>query len=104
MNGGTYYSIVKELTARGIKTPRGNDEWQIPTIRNILTNETYRGSKRLQKTFCTNYLTKKNKINEGELPMYYIEKSHELIIPQTSLRLCKLRSSVEKKWAVRFVL
>ena len=81
MNGGTYHSIARELTARGIKTPRGKDKWQPVTVRNILTNETYRGSKRLQKTFCTNYLTKKKKANEGELPMYYIEESHEPIIP-----------------------
>ena len=81
MNGGTYHSIAKELTDRGIKTPTGKDKWQVASVRNILTNETYRGSKRLQKTFCTNYLTKKKKVNEGELPMYYIEESHEPIIP-----------------------
>ena len=81
MNGGTYCSIAKELTKRGIKTPKGKDRWQSVTVSNILTNETYRGSKRLQKTFCTNYLTKKKKTNEGELPMYYIEESHEPIIP-----------------------
>ena len=81
MKGGSYNSIAKELTARGIKTPKGNDKWQSVTVGNILTNETYRGSKRLQKTFCTNYLTKKKKVNEGELPMYYIEESHEPIIP-----------------------
>ena len=81
MNGGTYCSIAKELTKRGIKTPKGKDRWQSVTVSNILTNETYRGSKRLQKTFCTNYLTKKKKTNEGQLPMYYIEESHEPIIP-----------------------
>ena len=81
MNGQTYHSIARELTSRGIKTPKGKEKWQPASIRNILTNETYRGSKRLQKTFCTNYLTKHKKVNEGELPMYYIEESHEPIIP-----------------------
>ncbi|MDR1627639.1 MAG: recombinase zinc beta ribbon domain-containing protein [Oscillospiraceae bacterium] len=34
----------------------------------------------LQKTFCTDFLTKKKKINEGEIPQYYVKNSHEAII------------------------
>lgn len=33
-----------------------------------------------QKCFTTDFLTKKQKINEGEVPQYYIEHSHEAII------------------------
>ena len=33
-----------------------------------------------QKCFTTDFLTKKRKVNEGEIPQYYIEKSHEAII------------------------
>ncbi len=33
-----------------------------------------------QKCFTTDFLTKKRKINEGEVPQYYIEHSHETII------------------------
>ena len=32
-----------ELTEKGIKTPYGNEKWIGPTVRNILTNEKYKG-------------------------------------------------------------
>lgn len=34
-----------------------------------------------QKTFTVDYLSKKIKVNEGEVPQYYVEDSHEAIIP-----------------------
>jgi hypothetical protein len=81
MEGKSYSAIAKILTVGGVPTPTGKQTWGLATIRNILTNETHRGSKRFQKTFTTNYLTKSTKPNEGELPSYYIEESHEAIIP-----------------------
>lgn len=39
-----------------------------------------KGDAILQKTFCTDFLTKKMKSNEGELPQYYVEQSHPAII------------------------
>jgi hypothetical protein len=59
----------------------GKPRWALATVRNILTNETYRGSKKMQKTYTTDYLTKASKANEGELPSYFIEASHDPIIP-----------------------
>lgn len=81
MQGKSYTKIAKELTERGIPSPMGKEVWRMATVRNILQNETYRGSKEMQKTFCVNYLTKSKKVNEGELPKYWIEESHEAIIP-----------------------
>lgn len=40
-------------------------------------NEKYMGDAILQKTFCTDFLTKKMKKNEGELPQYHVRNSHE---------------------------
>ena len=34
----------------------------------------------MQKTFCTDFLTKKMKVNEGEVPQYYVANSHPAII------------------------
>ena len=34
----------------------------------------------LQKGFTTDFLTKKTKINEGELPQFFIEGSHPAIV------------------------
>ncbi|MCM1047100.1 MAG: recombinase family protein [Clostridiales bacterium] len=35
---------------------------------------------KLQKTYTVDFLTKKKKVNEGEIPQYYVENNHEAII------------------------
>ncbi len=64
----------------GIKTPRGKDKWSQKTVRNILTNEKYKGCALLQKTYTPDFLTKKQVPNHGEVPQYYVENNHEAII------------------------
>jgi len=81
MEGKSYSAIAKELVTRGVLSPTGKPKWSLATVRNILKNETYKGAKRLQKTYTSNYLTKTKKVNEGELESYYIAESHEPIIP-----------------------
>ena len=49
-------------------------------MESILKNEKYKGDALLQKTFCVDFLTKKMKRNEGELPQYYVEQSHPAIV------------------------
>ncbi len=80
MKGKTPYLIAKTLTAEGIPTPAGKDKWGATTVTSILTNEKYRGSALLQKKFTVDFLDKKMKVNEGEVPQYYIEQSHQPII------------------------
>lgn len=80
MTGKTVGAIARELTADGIPSPSGKPKWSASTINSMLQNEKYRGSALLQKCFTTDFLTKKRKVNEGEVPQYYIENSHEAII------------------------
>ena len=80
MAGKTPYLIAKTLTADGIPTPAGKSKWGTTTVASILTNEKYKGAALLQKKFTINFLDKKMKINEGEVPQYYIEQSHQPII------------------------
>lgn len=68
IDGQTIYAIAKSLTERKIPTPAGKEKWSHTTIESILTNEKYKGSALLQKRFTTDFLTKKKKINEGEVP------------------------------------
>lgn len=68
VNGMTPSSIAKQLTMESIPTPGGSRVWQGSVVTSILTNEKYKGDALLQKTFCTNYLTKRMKVNEGEIP------------------------------------
>lgn len=80
MQGKTPGNIAAILTKEGIPTPGEKTKWRSTTILSILTNEKYKGAALLQKTFTTDFLTKKKKVNEGEIPQYYIEHSHEAII------------------------
>ncbi len=80
LEGMTPHSIAAELTRRGIKTPSGKDVWNQQTVRRMLSNEKYKGDALLQKEFTVDFLQKKLKKNEGEVPQYYVEGSHEAII------------------------
>ena len=80
LEGQTAHSISKYLTEQGLTSPGGKDNWQSGTIRNILTNEKYKGDALLQKKYTVDFLTKKQKVNEGEVPQYYVENSHPAII------------------------
>ena len=82
LEGRSYYDIGKRLTADGIKTAAGNDYWLASTLKKILTNEKYIGDALLQKTVTTDFLTKKRVVNKGIVPQYYVEGSHEAIIPR----------------------
>ena len=82
-----YYStnsISKLLMELEIPSPSGKKVWQTSTVESILANEKYKGDARLQKKFTVDFRTKKCKINEGELPQYYVTGGHESIIaPET---------------------
>ena len=80
LTGLTPHTIAKKLTEQGIRTPAGKEKWHSSTVKSILTNEKYKGDALLQKTYTADYLTKKQKINHGEIPMYYVEGSHEGIV------------------------
>ncbi len=82
MQGKTPWMIARMLTEEGVPTPTGRGgKWAISTIDSILSNEKYKGSALLQKKFTVDFLSKKIKVNEGEVPQYYIEENHEPIIP-----------------------
>ena len=80
MLGLTTSAIAGRLTDEGIPTPSGRERWASSTVESILTNEKYKGDALLQKQFTVDFLEKKRKKNEGEVPQYYVENSHPAII------------------------
>lgn len=80
LSGKTTSSIAGLLTREGIPTPAGKRKWAASTVESILKNEKYKGDALLQKAFTVDFLTKKQKKNEGEVPQYYVEGNHEAII------------------------
>lgn len=84
LKGKTPFGIAKILTADGIPSPAGKPKWSASTVKSILSNEKYKGDALLQKTYIEDFLTKKAKVNNGEIPQYYVENNHEAIIdPET---------------------
>jgi DNA invertase Pin-like site-specific DNA recombinase len=78
-------AIAKKLNDSGIKPPHAV-LWKHNTIHKILRNEKYAGDMLLQKTFQSDHISKKKRINHGELPMYHIERSHEPIIDRATFQ------------------
>ena len=80
IEGQSTNAIARQLTQQGIPTPAKKTVWQKATVESILRNEKYKGAALLQKSFTVDFLQKKMKDNEGEVPQYYVEHSHEAII------------------------
>jgi len=74
--GDTLLYIANLLTAEGISTPGGKAQWRSNVVLSILQNEKYAGNALLQKGYTTDFLTKAQKRNEGEIPQFYVENSH----------------------------
>ena len=108
IGGKTTGGIARLLTAEGIPTPGGKTTWQASTIESILTNEKYRGDARLQKKITVDFLTKKMKVNEGEVPQYYVENSHPAIIEPSEWALVQTemarRKAIGRKYSGNSVL
>lgn len=92
--------IADQLTKAGVPSPMGKDRWFDTVIFSILTNEKYRGDALLQKEFTVDFLTGKMKINEGEVPSYYVQNDHEPIIDPDEFELTYeiLVSDAESKY------
>ncbi len=79
LNGIYAYETSKQLKSMGVKGLRGGG-FDAATIQQILKNEKYTGCLLLQKGYVSDPLKKKRKVNQGEMPMYFVENSHEAII------------------------
>jgi len=82
LEGKSLTGIGRELEKDGILTAANKSKWRPETIKKILQNEKYIGDALLQKTITVDFLTKKRVKNEGHVPQYYVENSHEAIIPK----------------------
>ena len=80
LEGKTTQGIASFLMEQDIPSPAGKKTWRSSTVASILTNEKYKGDALLQKRFTADFLTKELRVNNGEVPQYYVEGSHEAII------------------------
>ncbi len=72
--------IAKTLEEEGVPGCLGQTKWYPSTVLGILKNEKHKGDALLQKTYTSDFLTKKQVKNHGEIQQVYIEDNHEGII------------------------
>ncbi|HEM3512575.1 recombinase family protein [Streptococcus suis] len=70
--------IAKELNANQVPTVT-NRQWHESTIRNLLSNEKYKGDWHFQK-FYTPSLGHQSQLNQGQVDSYYMEDHHSAIV------------------------
>ena len=80
LNGLSAESTEKQLAAMGVKSYKGQ-HFGNTSIRQILGNITYTGNLLFQKEYTTDPISKKSRKNRGELPQYWVENTHDAIIP-----------------------
>lgn len=79
IGGLGFQKISKLLNDEGIPAMYAK-RWNKQSLQQIIANINYTGDLLLQKTYQENYLTKKTKINKGELEQFFVENDHEAII------------------------
>ena len=95
LSGKSPYAIARGLTADGIPSPAGKPRWNDLTIRRVLSNETYKGDKLLQKTYSNDFLDKTRRVNHGEVPQVYVEGCHKAIIPESTFN--RVQREIERR-------
>ena len=85
LSGSGYQLIAKRLNEEGVPSRFGG-KWNQSAVSRILSNHTYTGNLLLQKTFRENHITKRKIFNNGELPKYLAEESHEAIVDEKTFQ------------------
>lgn len=94
LSGMGRQTICKALNSEGI-LPLMSTKWQQSTICGVLRNEVYVGDLLLQKNYVRDFLTKQNRRNRGELPMYLVQDAHEPIIDRETFE--KVQTEIERR-------
>lgn len=95
LDGYTETKIRDYLNENHIQSPKVKGKWYTSRIKSILTNEKYAGNALLQKCYTVDFITKKKKINEGEVPQYFVRNSHPAIISETDFN--RVQKEMEKR-------
>lgn len=80
LSGKSRIQIEKQFNAEGIRT-RAGYKWMDSNIKVILTNIHYTGNLLFQKEYVVDPISGKTRKNRGQLPQYFVENTHEAIIP-----------------------
>ncbi|QNU66541.1 recombinase family protein [Ruminiclostridium herbifermentans] len=102
LNGKGTNRIAHELENEDVQNWNGKVKWYEGSIRKMLSNEKYKGDALLQKTYTTDFLTKKRVENDGAVPQYYVEESHPAIIDKDTWEAVQLEMERRKAFAEKY--
>ena len=97
--GHSVRQIVTDLMADGIKTATGKEIWHDSVIQKMLCNEKYIGDALLQKTYIADLFSKEKRVNNGELPKYYVHDCHPAIIDRETFQ--KVQEEIARRSSIR---
>ena len=101
LDGASLGQLKDFLESKKVLTRRGKSEWSISVIRGMLSNEKYVGDILYQKTYRTDCISKKVKVNRGEMTRYLVSNNHAPIIDRDTFNLVQAelsrRTSKSKK-------
>ena len=89
LQGMSLEQIKRYLETNHILTVNGKAVWSKNGIKAMLTNEKYVGDVMHQKTYREDCISKKTKINRGEIDRYLVTDNHPAIIDRETFRLVK---------------
>lgn len=93
LEGWDISDIARRLKDEGIPGVHGRVSWHAVTIKRMLQNEKHVGDILMQKTYTTDFLTKTQTENNGELEQYYIKDNHPAIISRENWDAVQLELS-----------
>jgi DNA invertase Pin-like site-specific DNA recombinase len=88
LDGRSWSSIARQLTADSIPTPRGGVAWSVPTVRNIVSNETYVGTAKYQRR------TYRKGERTGEVVRH--ENAHEPLVSRAVWKAAQSSETVQR--------
>ena len=83
INADTLGSIARWLNNSGMKGCYGG-KWKASRLRDLVSNEKYKGDALMQKSYVNNHIDKKRMKNRGEITQYYATETHPAILDQAT--------------------
>ena len=87
LDGASLGQLKVYLESNGIKTLEGKEKWSASVIRYMLSNEKYVGDVLYQKNFRVDCISKKAKVNRGEVARYLISNNHPAIVDRDTFNM-----------------
>lgn len=89
LNGYSAEGIAEYLNTKRIDAPRYAKKWNISSVLSILKNPIYTGKLIAQKTFTTETIPFRKKVNNGEKNKYHYMDNHEAIVTDSVFEKAK---------------